>query len=162
MLIGIDKLLNLCDFFIEDNCNIGFESVELSTDFYCYPDTKEVFVSVVVLANALDEFMENLQTRTSINDISVFTWSFLHEIGHCMTWNYLSKRTKNHCEYVKRKINRGSIPTEIYYTLADEKIATDWALRFAANNYKIVKTFDKMALAILNEIYLENEIDLEG
>lgn len=162
MLIGIDKLLDLCNLFIEDNCNTDFENVELSTDFFCYPDTNEVFVSIVALVDSFDEFMENLQTRTDITDISVFTWSFLHEVGHCMTWNYLNKRTKHHCEHVKRKIDRGSIPTKIYYTLADEKMATDWALRFVTDNYKIVKTFDEKTLDILNKIYLDNKIDLEG
>lgn len=162
MLIGIDKLLDLCNLFIEDNCEIVFENVELSTDFFCYPDTNEVFVSIVALEDAYDEFMENLQTRTDITDISIFTWSFLHEIGHCMTWDYLNKRTKNHCEHVKRKIERGSIPTIVYYSLADEKMATNWALGFAKNNYNVVKAFNEKVLDILNKIYLENKIDLEG
>lgn len=161
MLIGLDNLLTLCDLFLEDN--IGeFESVDISTDFECYPNTKEIFISIVALENALDEFMANLETRTEIDDISEFTWSFLHEVGHCQTDHFLNERTKNHCRNIKRKINRGSVPTKVYYTLAEEKMATDWAIDFATANHKTVKAFDRMALQLLTEIFIQNDIDLEG
>ena len=162
MLVGYDKILDLCTDFIEDNITDDIESVDLSTDFYCYPNTKEIYISVLAPAIALDDFIANLKTRTKIDDISVFTWSFLHEVGHCMTWNYLNKRTQNHCEYVKRKIERGSLDYLLYYTLADEKIATDWAIRFVENNHKLVKAFDRMVMNEITNFYLENEIDLEG
>jgi hypothetical protein len=161
MLIGTDKILDLCTEFIEDNITDDIESIDLSTDFYCYPNTKEIYISVLAPETALDEFIVNLHTRTDINDISDFTWSFLHEVGHCMTWNYLNKRTQHHCEYVKRKIERGSIDYLTYYTLADEKIATDWAIGFTENNYQLVKAFDKMILSQLANFYIENNIDLE-
>ena len=162
MLIGYDKILDLCTDFIEDNITDDIESVDLSTDFYCYPNTKEIYISVLAPATALDDFIANLETRTQINDISVFTWSFLHEVGHCMTWNYINKRTQHHCEYVKRKIERGSLDYLLYYGLADEKIATDWAIRFVENNHKLVKAFDRMVMNEITNFYIDNEIDLEG
>ena len=162
MLVGYDKILDLCTDFIEDNITDDIESVDLSTDFYCYPNTKEIYISVLAPATALDDFIANLETRTQINDISVFTWSFLHEVGHCMTWNYLNKRTQHHCEYVKRKIERGSLDYLLYYGLADEKIATDWAIRFVENNHKLVKAFDRMVMNEITNFYIDNEIDLEG
>jgi len=162
MIIGYDKILDLCAEFIEDNITDDIESINLSTDFYCYPNTKEIYISVLAPATALDDFITNLESRTKINDISVFTWSFLHEVGHCMTWNYLNKRTQHHCEYVKRKIERGSLDYLLYYTLADEKIATNWAIGFVERNYKLVKAFDRMVMNEITNFYLENEIDLEG
>ena len=162
MLKGMDRITDLCMYFIDDNINLDYDSVNVDTDFYCYPNTKEIFISVLAPATALDDFYDNLATRTNIEDISLFTWSFLHEVGHCMTWNYLNKRTKNHCEYVKRKIERGSIDPLTYYGLSDEKIATDWAIDFVERNHKLVKAFDKNILATLNDFYLENEIDLES
>lgn len=161
MLIGVDKLLNLCDLFLEDNFE-NFENVGLGTDFFCYPNTAEIYVAVVALRDALDEFYNNLLTRTDVDDISCFTWSFLHEVGHCMTWTYMNKRTHNHCRNIKRKIERGSIDTQTYYRLADEKMATDWAIDFVSHNHKLVKAFDKNVLQILTEIFVENDIDLEG
>ena len=86
----------------------------------------------------------------------------LHEVGHCMTWNYLNKRTKHHCEYIKRKIDRGSINPLVYYGLADEKTATDWAIGFVSQNYKLVKAFDKNILTMINNFYIENDVDLES
>ena len=162
MLIGTDKILDLCTEFIEDNITDDIESIDFSTDFYCYPNTKEIYISVLAPETALDEFITNLHTRTDINDISDFTWSFLHEVGHCMTWNYLNKRTQHHCEYVKRKIERGSLDYLLYYALADEKIATDWAIGFVECNHKLVKAFDRMVMNEITNFYLENEIDLEG
>lgn len=162
MLKGTDKILDICTWFIEDNITLDFEEVSLSTDFYCFPNTKEIFISVLAPTTALDDFIANLETRTQTNDISVFTWSFLHEVGHCMTWNYLNKRTKNHCEYVKRKIERGSLNHLLYYGLADEKIATDWAIKFVERNYSLVKAFDKTVLTEITNFYIDNEIDLEG
>jgi hypothetical protein len=106
--------------------------------------------------------MVNLLDRTDINDISNFTWSFLHEVGHCMTWNHLNKRTINHCRNIKRKINRGSIKPTIYYTLADEKMATDWALNFVKKNHRLVQRFDVNVMTEITNFYLENEIELEG
>ena len=161
MLIGVDRLLMLCNYFLEDNFN-DFEEVRLSTDFYCYPNTAEIFVTFIALESAVDGFYNNLLTRTEINDISCFTWSFLHEVGHCMTWNYLGKRTNNHCRNIKRKIERGSIDKQTYYRLADEKMATDWAIDFVSRNHDLVKAFDKNILQILTEIFVENDIDLEG
>ena len=157
----VDELFELCDYFIEDNIAQNFETVSLDTDFYCYPNTKEIYVSIIALKSALDGFMVNLNSRTDINDISNFTWSFLHEVGHCMTEKYLNERTTHHCNYIKRKINRGSLDSSIYYSLSDEKHATDWAINYVANNYKIVKAFDKNILSTLTKIYYENDINLD-
>ena len=160
MLVGYDKILELCSAFIEDNIALDFENVNLGTDFYCYPNTKEIFISVLFPAYAIDEFMINLLDRTDINDISNFTWSFLHEVGHCMTWNYLNKRTKHHCENIKRKIRRKSIESTIYYKLADEKMATDWALNFVKKNHRLVQRFDVNVMTEITNFYLENEVEL--
>lgn len=162
MLVGIEKITDLCINFIEENISDCIESVEISTDFYCFPNTKEIYISVLAPATALDDFIANLESRTEINDISVFTWSFLHEVGHCMTWTYLSKRTHHHCNYTKRKIERGSLNHLLYYTLADEKMATDWAIGFVERNHELVKAFDRMVMNEITNFYLENEIDLEG
>lgn len=161
MLVGYDKILELCSAFIEDNVALDFESVNLGTDFFCYPNTKEIFVSVIVPTIEMDNFMQNILNRTDIYDISNFTWSFLHEIGHCMTWNYLNKRTKNHCENIKRKIRRKSIESTVYYTLADEKMATDWAINFVKKNYHLVWRFDLNVMTEITNFYLENEIELD-
>lgn len=162
MLVGYEKILDYCMKFIEDNITLDCDSVNLGIDFFCYPNTKEIFVSVLAPATALDGFMENLLDRTDINDISNFTWSFLHEVGHCMTWSYLNKRTKNHCRNIKRKIDRGSIEPTVYYTLADEKMATDWALNFVKKNHRLVQRFDVNIMTEITNFYLENEVELEG
>ena len=160
MLKGIDKLLNLCTDFINEIDD--FEDVQLDPEFSCYPTTNEIFISLVAPQNAVEEFMDTLLERTDIDDISEFTWSLLHEVGHCETWGFLSERTTNHCYYKKRKIKQGKIPTRNYYYLTDERIATNWAIKFVENNYEMVKEFDRKILKLLKKFIVENEIDLES
>ncbi len=151
-----EELLELCNDFIS---NIDDFEIELNTDFFCYPTTNEIFISVLASANSVADFRENLYSRTTIKDISEFTWSLLHEVGHCETWNIMNKRTINHCRNIKRKIERGSLPTKTYYMLTDERIATDWAIKYISKNHNAVKAFDVQALALLDKFYKENEIE---
>jgi hypothetical protein len=157
-LKGINKLLTLCTDFINEIDD--FEDVQLDTDFCCFPETKEIFVSVIAIEDALCEFMENLLERTTVNDISEFTWSLLHEVGHCETEYILSKRTNNHCKYEKRKIAKGKQPTKNYYHLTDEKMATNWAIKFVEHNYDFVKNFDTKILKFLKKFAIDNNIEM--
>ena len=110
--------------------------------------------------NAVEEFMTTLLERTNVRDISEFTWSLLHEVGHCETWGVMTKRTTNHCRNVKRKIMQGKQPSINYYYLTDERIATDWAIKFVENNYEMVKKFDKRILKYLKKFIIDNEIEV--
>lgn len=154
---ALKPILDYCFDFINEIDD--FTSLEISTDFSCYPNTNEIFIAVLASQNAVDGFIDNLYTRTDIRDISVFTWSLLHEVGHCETWYLLNKRTEHHCNNIKRKINRGSINPEIYYTLTDERIATDWAIRFVEQNHDYIKKFDRQIQRKLDNFY--KEINLE-
>lgn len=158
MLKGIDKLLNLCTDFINEIDD--FADVQLNPEFFCYPTTNEIFISVVATQNSIQEFMETLLERTDIRDISEFTWSLLHEVGHCETWGIMNKRTFHHCRNVKRKIRQKKIPTVNYYYLTDERIATNWAINFVENNHDFVKEFDKKVLKILAKFIIDNDIEM--
>jgi hypothetical protein len=159
MLKNVDELLELCDDFVNE---IDDFEINLNTDFFCFPTTNEIFISVLANANSIQEFRENLYSRTDVHDISEFTWSLLHEVGHCQTWHIMNDRTINRCKHIKRKIERGSIPTTVYYGLTDERIATDWAINFVKENYDEVQAFDVEALTLLTKIFIDNDIDLES
>ena len=153
-MFGIEQILDCCTEFIND---IGdFEDVVLGMDFSCFPTTNEIQIAVIASAVSVDDFRQNLYSRTQVRDISEFTWSLLHEVGHCQTWHMMNDRTINHCKNVKRKINRGSLPRTTYYSLTDERIATDWAIRFVDRNHEIVKEFDYQILKLLDKFYQEN------
>jgi len=158
MLKGIDKLLNICTDFVNEIDE--FEDVQMGVEFFCYPTTNEIFISLVASENAVEEFMTTLLERTNVRDISEFTWSLLHEVGHCETWGVMTKRTTNHCRNVKRKIMQGKQPSVNYYYLTDERIATDWAIKFVENNYEMVKKFDKRILKYLKKFIIDNEIEI--
>lgn len=158
MLKGIDKLLNICTDFVNEIDE--FEDVQMGVEFFCYPTTNEIFISLVASENAVEEFMTTLLERTNVRDISEFTWSLLHEVGHCETWGVMTKRTTNHCRNVKRKIMQGKQPSVNYYYLTDERIATDWAIKFVENNYEKVKKFDKRILKYLKKFIIDNEIEM--
>lgn len=128
-----------------------FEDVELHTEFECRPTTNEIRIDVHCgIDTTYDLFLYTLYLRKNVpSDISLFTWALLHEVGHCMTENLLDVRANNHCQYVKHKIEKGKIPTYEYYFLADEKRATNWAIRYARDNYKEVKEFDNIIRGLL-------------
>jgi len=97
-IIGLDNLLEICTDFI--NGIDDFEDVQIDTEFQCFPLTNEIFISLVASQMAVNEFMHNLMARTSVRDISEFTWSLLHEVGHCETWDRMNTRTINHCRNI--------------------------------------------------------------
>ena len=161
MVKELDKFLKACNNFIAE-IDEDLEDVQVGSFFFCYPTTKEVFISVLAEENGLDEFMKNLLERTDIHDISPFTWSLLHEVGHCETWHLMTEKVEHHCRNLKRKIERGGkrFPTELYFDLTDERIATNWAIKFVSQNYDFVKAFDKKILKIFDRFYAENEVDI--
>jgi hypothetical protein len=122
------------------NTIADFEDVQSGEEFLCYPTTKEIFIDTKNYR--ADEFIDTLFERTNLRDISIFTWCLLHEVGHCMTEKYIDVRANNHCQYVKKKIAKGKIASINYYYLADEKKATNWAIRYATKNFEKVKAFD--------------------
>lgn len=151
---GIEQILDYCTEFINDIDD--FEDVVLGLDFSCYPTTNEIQIAVIASAVSVGNFRENLYSRTQVRDISEFTWSLLHEVGHCKSWHLMNDRTINHCRNIKRKIERGSLPRDTYYGLTDERIATDWAIRFVNCNHEIVKEFDYQITRLLDKFYQEN------
>lgn len=163
MLKGLDKILNACTEFISD-IDEELEDVQVSDVFFCYPTTKEIFITTIAEEFGLDEFLENLLSRTTVRDISPFTWALLHEVGHCETWHFMGEKVEHRCRNLKRKIERGGkrFPTEMYFGLTDERIATNWAIRFVSENHDFVKAFDEKILKILDNFYLENDVDLTG
>ena len=154
---GIKELLSLCTDFVNEIDD--FEDVELNDDFMCYPNTNEIFISLVASQNCVQEFMETLLERTDIYDISEFTWSLLHEVGHCETVHLMNKRTLNHCRNIKRKVVRNSIPSRQYYYLTDERLATNWAIRSVEDNYDFVKYYNEKIIECLKEICRKNNLD---
>ena len=55
---------------------------------------------------------------------------------------------------------QGKQPSINYYYLTDERIATDWAIKFVENNYEMVKKFDKRILKYLKKFIIDNEIEM--
>lgn len=125
-----------------------FEDVIIGEEFMCLPDSNEIVINATYL-NEYDDFYYTLIERIGKTDISTFTWSLLHEVGHCMTFHFLDKRAYNHCQYIKNKIEKGKVASINYYYLADEKRATNWAIKFVKDNYNIVKNFDNIVKELI-------------
>ena len=160
MLKELDKILNACNDFLAE-IDEELEEVQVGTEFECFATSKEIFISVLAEENGLDEFFENLLTRTSVRDISPFTWALLHEVGHCETCHLIPTKIDHRCDNRKRKIRRRGkrFPTSLYYRLPDERVATNWAIRFIEGNHDFVKDFDTEILKMLDNFYLANEVE---
>lgn len=103
-------------------------------DFSYYYFTQEVAVSFLVCEKADRDFMHSIEMQRPKVNCDIFLWSLLHEIGHHETVELLSDFEMDLCQSIKRKIQEGEIPNEVYYICFDEVMATQWAVDFANEN----------------------------
>ena len=109
----------------------GKEFMAYPHDVY-FPKHKSKYVS--------EGFMDYInQTYPDITDVSEFTWSLLHEIGHTQTWNEFSK--KDWKRYAKKAPHVHDI--EEYYAIPQEHRANDWAAEYIRNHPKKIRKFEK-------------------
>ena len=78
MLIGIEKITDLCIDFIENNISDNIESVEISTDFTAIL-TQKKFISAFLLLQPL--LMTSQQIFKLVQKLTIF--QFLHGLS-CM------------------------------------------------------------------------------
>jgi hypothetical protein len=97
-----------------------------------YPRHKKNYVS--------DGFMDLINRHyPDIQNVSEFTWSILHEIGHTQTWGNFSKKAWKKYE----KTAPYTYDIEEYYLIPQEKAATDWAADYIRKHPKKIAKFEK-------------------
>lgn len=120
---------------------------ELGSDFCVYLDKQLIHWSILCQDETAKAFYQNFILRfPQAKELSIFTLSILHEVGHLETENEMIDDTN---------INTDSLTNEKYFALYNEKIATDWAGEWIEQNYNKAINFNKIIEQTLQKGYTE-------
>jgi hypothetical protein len=125
-------------------------------DFCCTWEEEDKFtinynindIEESVILGYVDFFKKNYN---KVPYCTMFTFSLLHELGHCLT---LPEANENYCfrsfkakQRISEKVDNQKITlrqAQYYYCgLYVERIANDKAVEILNNNYEIIKSFDE-------------------
>lgn len=90
-----------------------------------------------------------------------FILSFFHELGHWATWEDWTEEDWNSYHLAVKYINDYGLALEDYFSLPQEKSATQWAVRFIQNNEEEIEKWWRFVKKITNHIYKINNIETE-
>ena len=165
-LLGIDKINNVLNEFLAE-----FDiTAELGTDFaYWYASGKITYS--LVLPEGQDYFMNNFNRLAPDIKCDPFLASFLHEVGHNETLDWIEEAEEAYCDIMKKGLEKKLDKCigdpkkkeelhQIYFDLPDEYEATMWAIEYMRENAeKVAEFWNKLQSAIL-EFYILNEVEV--
>ena len=170
-LKGTKKIKRILKNFLAEN-GFGNFAIEIAPDFayyHSYDTTEEMHkICFSVIVPSDNGFLENLYRRYKpefVCDVALI--SFFHELGHHVTYDFFTEEqheffrtekeyieeslTNNNCDYIR----------DLYFGVADEDMATRWAIDYITKNAEKVAMFwTELQKAILN-FYKVNNIELE-
>lgn len=145
----LDKWIDTINSVVSDFCKSIDEEYEsrMGCDFCAVLNENTIEWSLIYAEKAGQSFYENFVSRYPVaKELSFFTVSILHEIGHFETeWEMIDDT----------EIRNRELTNEQYYDLFNERIATDWAGEWIENNYSAARCIDKKFTEILNKFYKE-------
>ena len=138
---------------------------------YAYETKTRKVIYAVVEKNG-DDFVENdfaqfLYEYGCEYEVGIGILSILHEIGHHMTYAYLSEKELNDSEWDKMCLEFVDVYYEkdhynqnmIYWHTPIEFVANIWAIDFVNQHIDAVKELQDILIAGFNKIYSSDEID---
>ena len=128
----------------------GFTEVDIyGLENYCFYDVDEHYIGYSLLESEKNIctwnkfFIEELDCPV---EMDIFYTSFLHELGHAMTWDFLTEEEQN--------FPIEGLSNEEYFHLPKEIAASNWAIEFIRTNLPavedLVNSVDKIFLEIEN------------
>ena len=169
MLNGIEEMNEFFEnFFFE----LGYEGIEcfLAPEFAYYVGTNEISYSLIENSISDKAFSEYLSIKyPDAPQISMFVFSFLHELGHYLTLPSISKKKWRKWHKKKKMLEKTVVNSDTdlfnlqlaYCNLPDERIATQKAIELLIENYEYLKQFETRALKIIHNFY-EKNLDTES
>lgn len=167
-LKGVEKLNNIITGFFE---MLGYDEITcfMSTEFAYYNTTNEISYSLFEMPLCDIGFKTYLRNHyPNMQECSMFIFSLLHELGHYLTWNSISKREKLKAKKMKKRIGRKReytaqdvIQKQVEYcALYIERIATAKGVEVLEENYDIIVNFEEVWFNAVMEFYTENGVDI--
>ena len=129
--------------WLSDN---DFETTAETADSFEYDLPRDVIYWTITKESKFNKMYLDLCADLGlIDNYSIDTMSFLHELGHAET--LIDLDDKKYAKAIKAKANLKGTEEEkefTYYNLYDEKEATLWAIDFANNNKEATKKLEKI------------------
>lgn len=117
---------------------------ELDTDFAYYCNSDVITYSLITTERTDKLFTEFAKQHGLKVDCGIFLLSLFHEVGHYFTLEDLDEKTEKRCERIKETLSPNKDKDCLkYFGLADEIIATEWAIEYINNNEKKLEKLAK-------------------
>ena len=160
-ILEVEELEAIVEEFIAP---IGDIEAELGTDFYSFPYDNVIQFAIFVKDNSDKYFQNFVDTAFPLAKglVGTFMWSVLHEVGHIMTDKEVTEEEENFSDKVKNILNNREkledLDYYVYFYLADEYKATEWAYHYIMNNLNRVLEYEnKIYEKVLN--FVEKYVD---
>ena len=142
---------------IQGYTNVKASFIQVSSSYYAAgAECGEIVLGGLTNPKADEIFIKYCKTLGLKVGVSVETLSFLHELGHHNTLDFLDADEITESEFIKENLYMQNEETEEafmqYFTCPEETEATADAVEFCNHNPVIVKMFDKQ---LLNALYGE-------
>ena len=163
-----EKFNTLIEKFFE---TIGFSvDCSIGLNFAYYPLSKEITYPLIdntpKEANDAYKVFCKKQFNFDIDTYcNIFTFSLLHELGHYITFDTISKKKmrkirkakKYMSNYVCRKQSDFFDKQYVYCSLLDEKLATQTAINLILENQELIIAFENILSDMFTEFYFHIE-----
>jgi len=159
----LNKIIN--DFVKPFDCTASF-----SLDFAYYYTNNNITYSLVTTPKANHFFKKNLIDNYKFymvkDDVDMFIFSLLHELGHHHTMDDISNtkwKVLKFKHWLIEKLYRLTNANYIYnkyFTLEDEWLATKWACNYWKTHINDIKKLKKVLILAIQEFYSKNQIFL--
>lgn len=149
------------------NNDITNIDVNLGVDFCYYKDTHIINYSLFLRETCDREFRRFFYEYGCKHSVSVFTISFLHEVGHAMTLAVFTDEECNNLidlvESAQEAIHLNPNVEEYfnldwYWHMPHEFAANIWAINFINNHFDKVCELEEIVESNLDKIYADDEI----
>jgi hypothetical protein len=149
------EVLNELNVIINDYVSQFDLTAELGSDFCYYSRINTIHYALAVVDRAGENFKEFANSLKPNMQVPIFLLSLLHEIGHHETWEVLTDEEISYSTEIKNLIQEEQVFTKetdfIYFNLPDERIATEWALKYIEDNTREIRAFwNKIQNLIVN------------
>lgn len=155
---ALKKIENILDNYLSSRFDC--ELLEFDTDFYCFPNTREIAIALTYSENADIEFNKLFQRLGLKYSCDPFILAFYHEIGHCMTWDYFNSFDKFIITKGKKIIESTDKITPlrrfVYTNWLDEFCATRWACNYINKHPKEVAKMWSVIQPLILQFYKDN------
>lgn len=134
-------------------------TAELGTDFAYWYD-KSVITYALVVSERMDRLFLDFAKRQGLKvDCGIFLLSFFHELGHNETMDLIDDDDYKEAQTIKGTLDDTDEDCETYFNLADEYVATMWAIDYINKHETEIELLANHLMTEINNFYQENEIE---